>query len=194
MKRTIILLAILVLIVAGCAGQSAASAEATPEPTPTATPEPTDSPSAEATIPDDSTGSGEALADLIPDEVGGLSRTDIPGMDAMIGSALTSAGVEASGAEYAFASFGDGTRAVIVSALRIPGLDEASLQMLAQTMSGANTSGASAEAITVGGKAVLQMTGEGAPGAAYLYFADGAVFTVIGEDLELAEQLLAELP
>lgn len=186
MNRIFILLAMLVLVVAGCASPSASSPEATPDPTP--------EPTAEPTATEDSNGSSGDLTALLPDEIGGLSRTDIPGMEAMISNALASTGVNAEGAEYAFASYGDGTQALIVTALRIPGLDEASLQALAAAMAGTNTTGANVETMTVGGKEVLQMTGQGAPGAAYLYFAEGAVFTVVGEDPDLAGQLLAELP
>jgi hypothetical protein len=194
LKRIAILLAMLVLVAAGCASQTAPSAEEAPESTPTATAEPTASPTVEATASEDASGSGEALADLIPDEVAGLTRTDIPGMEAMISSALASSGVEASDAEFAFASFGEGDLALIVTALRVPGLNEQSLQLLAGAMAGANTAGGSVEEVTVGGKSVLQMSGEGTPGAAYLYFAEDAVFTIIGEDPDLAAQLLAELP
>lgn len=197
MNRISFLLVMLVLVIAGCASQSASSPDATPDPTPEATAEPTEEPTEEPTATEDSGNDGESGGDLtalLPDEVGGLSRTDIPGMEAMISGALASTGVNAEGAEYAFASYGDGTQALIVTALRIPGLDEASLQLLASAMAGTNTSGADVESTTVGGKSVLQMTGQGAPGAAYLYFAEGAVFTVVGEDPDLAGQLLAELP
>jgi hypothetical protein len=194
LNRIAILLALLVLVIAGCASQSGSS---TPEPTASPTPEPTVEPTPEPTATEDSGTGGEtggALADLIPDTVAGLTRTDIPGMEAMISSALASTGVNAEGAEYAFASFGDGQQSLIVTALRIPGVPETTLQSLAQVMAGANTTGGDIESTTVGGKEVLQMTGQGAPGAAYLYFAEGAVFTVVGEDPDLAGQLLAELP
>ncbi len=193
MNRMTILIALLVLVVAGCASDGGSSAEATPEPTP----QPTAEPTAEPTASEDAGGSGDSggdLGDLIPDEVAGLTRTDIPGMEAMMGSVLANSGVQAAGAEYAFASFGDGERSVIVTALRVPSLDEASLQALARAMAGTNTTGADIETVSVGGKSVLQLTGEGTPGAAYLYFAEGAVFTVVGEDPDLAGQLLAELP
>jgi hypothetical protein len=196
LNRIASLLVMLVLVIAGCTSQSGSSADATPDPTPEPTAEPTEEPTPEPTATEDSDGSsgGGDLTALLPDEVGGLSRTDIPGMEAMISGALASTGVNAEGAEYAFASYGDGTQALIVTALRIPGLPEASLQALAAAMAGTNTTGADVETMTVGGKEVLQMTGEGAPGAAYLYFAEGAVFTVVGEDPDLAGQLLSALP
>jgi hypothetical protein len=192
LNRIAFLLVVLALVVAGCASQSGSSADATPDPTPEPTAEPTPEPT--PTEDSDGSGGGGDLAALLPDEIAGLSRTDIPGMEAMIGSALAGTGVNAEGAEYAFASYGDGTRALIVTALRIPGLPEASLQSLAAAMAGTNTTGADVQPMTVGGKEVLQMTGQGAPGAAYLYFAEGAVFTVVGEDPDLAGQLLSELP
>jgi hypothetical protein len=65
--------------------------------------------------------------------------------------------------------------------------------MLARMMAGQSTE-VDVETVDVGGKSVLQMSGADVPGAAYMYFADGAMFTIIGESSDLAAQLLAELP
>ena len=198
MKRITILLALLLLVVAGCASQTASSAEAsetaaeeatTPEPTPTEEPasEPPDS------SDDGSSGDGTALTDVLPDEVDGMSRTDIPGLEAMLAPMLAQSGTEVSSADFAFASYGEGDSTVQVQAFRIPDMGDVELEQLARLMAGSNAVG-ELETATVGGKEVLQVTGAGTTGAVYLYFGSGGVFTVISQDAGLAEQLLAELP
>lgn len=199
MNRTpILLVALLALLVAACSTQQAAPTDAQPtatvEATPEATPEETAEPTDEGT---DAPDGGTALEDLIPDELNGVARTDVPGMEAFIGPMLEQQGVDGDAVEYVLATYGEGADAMTITAVRIPGMSEASLEALARAMAGAQggagTPG-SAEAVTVGGKSVLRMTADEADGAAYLYFADGAVFTVVGESEDLAEQLLSELP
>jgi hypothetical protein len=196
-RISILMVALLALVVAACAGQQAASPSAA-EPEPVVTAEPTPEPASEAPDPTDDngpSGDGTALADLIPDELNGVPRTDIPGMDAMIASALAAQGMDASGAEFVLATYGEGANTVTINAFRVPDLDQPSLEMLARAMSGVQSDGSvAAETVTVGGKTVLRMTGTGADGAAYLYFTNDAVFTVVGPSEDLAEQLLAELP
>ena len=194
-KRLLVLLALVALVVAGCAGQGAPAdtEEATPEPTAEPTPSPTEEPTDEASSDDG--GSGTALADLIPDEVNGLERTDIPGMESMIAAALAGQGLDAGEAEFVFASYGSGDDAVIINAFRVPGMSQASLETLARAMSGVQSeSEVSAETTTVAGKDVLRMTGPETPGAVYLYLAEGAAFTIVSQSEDLAEQLLSELP
>lgn len=199
MKRiSILIVALLALVVAACSSQQGASPTAT-EPEAVATAEPTPEPASESPDPTDdangSTDDGTALADLFPDELNGAPRNDIPGMDAMIASALAAQGMDASGAEFVLATYGEGADAITVNAFRIPEVDQTSLEMLARAMSGVQGDGtAAAETVTIGGKTVLRMTGTGADGAAYLYFTNDAVFTVVGPSEDLAEQLLAELP
>jgi hypothetical protein len=197
LKRITMLLALLLLVVAGCASQTASSAEASETAAEEATPEPTPTEEPASEPPDSSdggcSGDGPALTDGLPDEVGGRSRTDIPGLEAMLAPMLSQSGAEVSAADFAFASYGEGANAVQVQAFRVPDMGDVELEALARAMAGANATG-ELETATVGGKQVLQMTGAGTTGAVYLYFGRGGVFTVISQDAGLAEQLLAELP
>ena len=199
MKRiSILLVALLALVVTSCASQQASTpaSEAAATPTAEPTPEPTEEPAEASTPGEDSGGStGGSLEDALPDELNGLARTDVPGMEAFLAPMLAQQGVDASEVEFLISTYGEGDNSISVNAFRIPGIPEASMEALARAMSGVQgEAGVEAESVTVGGKSVLQMTGEGVDGAAYLYFADGSVFTVVGPSTELAEQLLSELP
>lgn len=202
MKRiSILLVTLLALVVVACSSEQASEPPVTPDPTPTPTAEPTATPTPEpaaSTDPessDEASGDGTALLDLLPDEIDGMSRTEVPGLDAMIAPILAQSGVDASDADFAFASYGEGTDAVYVQGFRIPGMSEVELETLARAMSGSQTGGEiEAETVTVGGKEVLRMGGADVPDAAYLYFSDGAVFTVISASEDLAAQLLEQLP
>jgi len=189
LKRISILgVTLLALAVAACSSQQTASQSAA-EPEPVATVEPTPEPATEAPDPTDGT-DGSAGNDTAL-----MSRNDIPGMDAMIGSVLAGQGLDASGAEFLFATYGEGADAITVNAFRIPDVDQPSLEMLARAMSGVAGDGSvTAETVTVGGKEVLRMSGTGADGAAYIYFTSDAVFTVVGPSEDLAAALLSELP
>lgn len=207
MKRISILLVLLALVVAACASEEAQSASpseaaATVEPTPEATEVETPEPSEEPESSDDGGGSGSVgdLAAALPAEVGGHQIQTVEGIEQLILPALEAQGVDAGDADFAFASWGEGTDAVFLTGLRLPGINQTQLQLLAGLMASAS-GGTAAEGIdfesdpiTVGGKQVLQMTGEGVPGAAYIYLADDAFFTVVGESPELAEELLSKLP
>ena len=198
MKRiSILLIALLALVVTACAGDQASTSTPTSEPTPTeeATPQPTETPESEAPESSQGAGSGTALEDLLPDELNGMARTPIPGLEQMIAPMLAQSGVDAEDAEFTFASYGEGEDAVQVQAFRIPGMDQLQLQTLARAMSGSlEGGGATADTVDVGGKTVLEITGAQVAGVAYIYFADGAMFTVVGPSADLAAQLLAELP
>ena len=200
-RISILLVTLLALVVVACSSEQASEPPVTPDPTPTPTAEPTATPTLEpaaSTDPessDDASGDGTALLDLLPDEIDGMSRTEVPGLDAMIAPILAQSGVDASDADFAFASYGEGTDAVYVQGFRIPGMSEVELETLARAMSGSQTGGEiEAETVTVGGKEVLRMGGADVPDAAYLYFSDGAVFTVISASEDLAAQLLEQLP
>lgn len=204
MKRiSILLAALLTLVVVACSSDQASQPTSPSQPpatqAPTPTPEPTDEPSEPASeapaASNDASGDGTALADLLPDELNGVSRTDVPGLEAMLAPMLAQSGVDASEADFTFASYGEGADAVHVQGFRIPGMTEVQLETLARAMSGSQAGGdISAETATVGGKEVLRIGGAEVPGAAYMYFSDGAVFTVVSESEDLAEQLLADLP
>lgn len=199
-RISLLLVALVAVIATACSSeQTSPSAEASETPTqaPTASPtqEPSASPSESAQSSGDASGDGSALADLLPDELDGVERTDVPGLEAMIGPLLAQQGIDASEADFAFASYGQGPDAVQVQAFRIPGMSQVQLEQLAQLMSGSQSGGeVSAETATVGGKSVLRISGAQVPGAAFMYLLDGAMFTVVSESEELAEQLLAELP
>ena len=194
MNRHLSLVTLLAIILAACGTQQSTATLTpvpTPEPTPTA-PEPT----ATATE-DDGGGDGEtgSLDDVIPDELNGVAGTAIPGMDALISSALQQQGLDAGDAEFAFVTYGTGTDAIVLTAFRIPGVEDTVMQQLALMMSGAGAnSGLDTEEVTIDGKTVLSFSGGQTPGTVYFYVADGVAFTVAGENQGLAEQLLTELP
>ena len=197
LKRiSILLIALLALVVSACAGDQGSSAPAS-EPTATEepTPEPTEAPESDDPGSSEDAGGGTALNDLLPDELSGMARISMPELEAMIAPMLAQSGVDAAEAEFTFASYGEGEDAVQVQAFRIPGMSELQLQTLARAMSGGlEGGGAAAETVDVGGKTVLQITGPQVPGGAYIYFADGAMFTVVSPSADVAAQLLAELP
>lgn len=205
MKRPIVLLAaVLALVLAAC-GSDQPDASATPAPTPasTPTPEPTESEPAETPEATDGDGTGSvitgSLSEALPDEVGGLPRTEIEGMEALIGPMLQQQGIDAEEADFALASYGDADAAesLIVTAIRMPGVDQAQLEMLARLMSSNQEPGAGeidAEPVTVGGKDVLRVSPPDAEESVYIYLADDAFFSVISQTDELAEDLLSQLP
>lgn len=198
MKRTLIAVtALLAIVLAACSSdQGDASAEPTAEPT-VAAPSTAAEPSEAAATPSagSSAGSGSTseLAELLPDEIGGQQRVDVPGLEQMLAPMLEAQNIDASNVDFVFASYGEGTDALAVQAIRVPGMTEAQLQLFAQMMSG-QQSEIDTATLTVGGKSVLQMSGAQVPTAAYIYFADGAMFTIIGESEDLASQLLEALP
>jgi hypothetical protein len=197
-NRHLSLVALLAIVLAAC-GTQQSSATLTPAPTPeptSAAPEPTAEPTAAATEDD---GGGEveigSLDDVIPDELNGVAGTAIPGMDALIASALQQRGLDAGDAEFAFVTYGTGSDAIVLTAFRMPGVEDTVMQQLALMMSGAGAnSGLESEQVTIDGKTVLSFSGGQTPGTVYFYVADGVAFTVAGENEGLAEQLLTELP
>ena len=197
MKRISILLVLLMAFVAACGGDPASTTDTdtdTPDPTAQATSsaEPTDEASSEPGTSGGSSFEGD-LDDVIPDELNGVARTDIPGMESMISSIFAGQNLDASQAQFAFASYGEGTDAVVLTAIAVPDVPDAQLEMLARMFGGAGT-GAEGETLTIDGKTVLKVTATAQPGSVYLYFASGAAFTVYAENQDLAEQLLGELP
>ena len=197
MKRNSIVLVLLMAFVAACssAGPSATDTDTeTPDPTVEATPdtEPSDEASNEPGASGGSSFEGD-LDDVIPDELNGVARTDIPGMDTMFAGILSGQNLDASQAQFAFASYGEGTDAVTLMAFAVPGMSDTTLELISRSFAGA-PGGGEAEALTIDGKTVLRVSGGTQPGAIYMYFADGAAFTVISENEGLAEQLLGDLP
>ena len=196
MKRISILLVLLMAFVAACAGDTATPSATENEPDPTVEATPSTEPSDEASTepaPSGGTAFEGDLDDVIPDELNGVARTEIPGMEAMISNIFSAQNLDASQAQFAFASYGEGTDAVVLTAIAVPEVPDAQLEMLARMLGGAGT-GADGETLTIDGKSVLKVTATAQPGSVYLYFGDGAAFTVYAENEDLAEQLLGELP
>jgi hypothetical protein len=133
------------------------------------------------------------LADVIPDDLNGVSATEIPGMDQIIGSALQGQGLNAEDAEFAFVTYGTDENAVALNAFRIPGVSDVAMEQLARLMSGAGTD-VDAESVTIGGKTVLKISGGQTGGSVYFYVADDTAFTAAGADESLVEQLISQLP
>jgi predicted regulator of Ras-like GTPase activity (Roadblock/LC7/MglB family) len=80
---------------------------------------------------------------------------------------------------------------------RMPGLNEAQLEQLAQMMSGMQVEGAEdleTETATIGGKEVLRMTTAGETQSVFMYIAGDTFFTVVTESEDLAAELLSQLP
>jgi hypothetical protein len=205
LKRiSIIAVTMLAFFVAACSGGQASPStetteptpQATQEPTPEPTEEPTQEPSEEPASTDEATGGDQtALEDLLPDEVNGMARVDVPGLEQFLGPMLEAQGEDASNVDFAFATYGEGDDAVAVNAFRVPDMSRPQLQQLAEAMAQVDTqSDVTTEATTVGGKDVLKMTGAEVDGVVYVYFYEGAVFTVTSMSEDLATQLLAELP
>jgi hypothetical protein len=199
-KRISILLVLLMALMAAC-GSTESSPSATVAPTTEPTAEATESaePTAEASEPEGSgdTGSEGDLADFIPDEFNGQPGTPIPGMDQLMASMLQQQGVGAENIEFQFVTYGEGDAAVVLTAFRVPGMNDVAMEQFARILSGVQDEpGVEAEEVTVGGKSVLRMSAAqaGEEGVIYMYFAEGAAFTVVSQDLSSAEQLLSELP
>jgi hypothetical protein len=195
----LLLVALLALVVAACSSEQTSSSTPPSQAEATATPEASSEapePSSAAAEPSDAPGGdGTALADILPDSLNGAPRTELPGMEAILGPALGAQGLDPEDVEFIFATYGEGTDSVAVNGFRIAGMSQVSLEQFGRLMAGVDAQGAQAETVTVGGKSVLKFSGtEGQAGSAYLYFADGAMFTVVSESEDLAGQLLAELP
>ena len=197
MKRVSILLLLLMAFVAACGSdQSTPTATDTPEPDPTAeatnNAEPSDGASSQPGSSGGTAFEGD-LDDVIPDELNGVARTDIPGMDQMFAQIFAGQNIDASEAQFAFATYGEGTDAVTLVAMAIPGVSETTFEIMSRSFSGV-PGGGEAQTRTIDGKTVLSLSAGTQPGTLYMYFADGAAFTVTSQNEDLAEQLLAELP
>jgi hypothetical protein len=201
-KRTSILLAaVLALVLAACGSdQTAESPSPTPEPTATVEPTPVATPSpTEATETDDGGGSGATgdLAAALPETVGGLERQEMPaGMEDIFASALAQQGIDAEEADFAWAMYGTAGELVAMG-FRMPGLNEAQLEQLAQMMSGMQVEGAEdleTETASIGGKEVLRTTTAGETQRVYMYISGDTFFTVVTESEDLAAELLSQLP
>ena len=207
MKRITIPLALLLLVAAGCASESGSSAEAseaaaTEEPTPTPSPTPEPSPSDESGEgPSLEPGAGD-LADLLPEEVGGIpityqsasgagvfgSEGSTPELQAFFDR--LGASPEDLSSAFGFAFDAEAASGVSIVAFRIEGSDEGTLRT--EFLSVMEEQGeVVGEEETVGGKAVHSFGEAGSSG--YLYVHDDVVYIVAGEPPALAEEALAAL-
>jgi hypothetical protein len=196
-NRRLILVALLAVFLAACGSQGSSQSEAAATLTPEATPEATSDaaePSDEPAASEDDGGSTGSLDDLIPDDLNGVAGTPIPGLEQIFAGALQGQGLNAGDAEFAFVTYGEGADSVVLQAFRIPGVTEGVMEQLARVMSGAGAQGVEVETEDVAGKTVLSFSGGQTPGVVYFYVADDVAFTVAGENTDLVEQLLSELP
>jgi len=207
LKRITILLALLLLVAAGCANETGSSAEAseaaateepTPEPTPTE--EPSEDP---GDVPSFAAGAGD-LADLLPEEVGGLTLEYAHSSGAQV---FDSTGTTPEAVEFldrvgatpdnVSSAFGfsfdpEAQEGVSIVAFRVEGANEDALRdgFLSVFEEEGSTIG---EETTLGGKSVRQI-GDAEATTGYLYVHDDVVYVVSGEPVALAEEALQLLP
>ena len=212
MKRITILLALLLLVAAGCASETgssteaseaAATEEATPEPTPTA------EPSADATvgaIPSFDLNGDPELAARFPDTVGGepISVQSFRGDTFMAGGGtdpsftafLDSVGADLDDVSIAFGGAMSGESILTMAAFRVLGADEDQLETEFLAASEAEGDIEGLAQTSIGGKDVWSAAdATGAmPGAAmYIYVKDDTVYFLTGTE-EQAAEILAALP
>ncbi|CAN5514390.1 hypothetical protein BH23CHL10_BH23CHL10_14650 [soil metagenome] len=200
MKRiSLVLVTLLALAVAACSSDQASPSPSEPAATVDPTPDPTPEPASQE--PTDSTDTGglpgndAALLDLLPDEIGGQSRTDVDlAANPMVAAALEAQNMDASEVEYSVSTYGTGENVFGVTAMRIPDMGETQLEQFATLMTGMADGQGSVETETIGGKEVLAITAADVDQRAYMYFTQGAVFILGGGSDELAAELLSQLP
>jgi hypothetical protein len=198
-RITLMLIVAVAMIATACGG--AQTTESTAASAPAATAQPTTEPTPEPEEPAESTatggteGSGTALVDLLPDDVGGQSRIDVDlANNPMFAQALASSGTDLSNVEYLISTYGTGEETLVVTSMRIPEMGQPELEQMARLMTGLASAEGSADVVTVGGKSVLSITPAGSEQGGYMYFADGAAFIVVGTSDDQAAELLSQLP
>ena len=212
MKRITILLALLLVVVAGCAsetGSSSAASEATATETPE--PTPTEEPSEEAeesvgALPSFDLNGDPELAGRFPDTVGGQPfqvqsvRGDTfmagGGNDPSFTAFLDSVGAELEDVSVAFGTGMSGESVLTAIAFRVLGTneDELETEFLATSQAAGDLEGL--EQISVGGKDVWSApdaTGAMPGMSMYIYVKDDTVYFLTGAD-EQAAEILAALP
>lgn len=211
MKRITILLALLLLVVAGCASQTGSSAEAsesaavesTPEPTPTEEP----SEDAEETVgalPSFDLNGDPELASRFPDTVGGQPmqvqsfRGDTfmagGGTDPSFTAFLDSVGAELDDVSVAFGGAMSGENVLSVGAFRVLGADEDQLETEFLAASEAEGDIQGLAETSLGGKDVWTASDAATPGfSMFIYVKDDTVYFLTGNE-EQAAEILAALP
>jgi hypothetical protein len=208
LKRFTILLALLLLVAAGCSSQTGSSAEAseaaateTPEPTPTEEPDASD-----VAIPSFDLNGDPELAGRFPDTVGGepLQVQSFRGDTFMAGGGtdpsfeafLDSVGADLEDVSVAFGGSMSGESFLSIGAFRVLGADEDQLETEFLNASEAEGDITGLTETSIGGKDVwtaTDPTGE-APGASmFIYVKDDTVYFLTGSE-EQAAEILAALP
>lgn len=212
MKRIIILLALLLVVVAGCASQTGSSAEASeaaPTEEPTPEPTPTEEPSADETvgaIPSFDLNGDPELAARFPDTVGGQPinvqsfRADIfmagGEADPSFTAFLDSVGADLDDVSMAVGGAMSGESLLSVAAFRVLGAneDELETEFLAASQAEGDLEGL--EQTSVGGKDVWSApdaTGAMPGLSMFIYVKDDTVYFLTGTE-EQAAEILAALP
>jgi hypothetical protein len=211
LKRIMILLALLLLVAAGCASQTGSSAEASESATAEATPEP--SPTEEASdeadastgaIPSFDLNGDPELAGRFPDTVGGQAlqvqsfRGDTfmasGGTDPSFDAFLDSVGAELEDVSVAFGGAMSGESMLSVGAFRVLGANEDQLEteFLAASQAEGDIEGLAETSL--GGKNVWTASDAAMPGASmFIYVKDDTVYFLTGTE-EQAAEILAALP
>jgi hypothetical protein len=212
LKRITILLALLLLVAAGCASETGSSAEAsgaaateeaTPEPTPT------EEPSADETvgaIPSFDLNGDPELAARFPDTIGGEPITVQSfsgdtflaggGADPSFTAFLESVGADIDDVSVAFGGAMSGESLLSVAAFRVRGADEDQLETEFLAASEAEGDVEGLAQTSVGGKDVwsaVDPTGASPGLSMYIYVKDDTVYFLTGNE-EQAAEILAALP
>jgi hypothetical protein len=107
---------------------------------------------------------------------------------------LQQQGVDIGDVDLLLATYGTGEGALGVTAVRIPDMPQANMEMMARLMAGMPETQGSTETVELGGKTVIAIAPEGVDQVGYLYFADGAAFVIAGGTEDQAAELLGALP
>ena len=212
MKRITILLAMLLLVAAGCASETGSSAEASEAaeteeatPDPTASEEPSeDAEESVGAIPSFDLNGDPELAGRFPDTVGGEAlqvqsfRGDTfmagGGTDPSFEAFLDSVGAELEDVSVAFGGAMSGESVLSVGAFRILGANEDQLETEFLAASQAEGEIEGLEESSIGGKDVWTASDAAAPGfSMFIYVKDDTVYFLTGSE-EQAAEILAALP
>ncbi len=212
MKRITILLAMLLLVAAGCASETGSSAEASEAaeteeatPDPTASEEPSeDAEESVGAIPSFDLNGDPELAGRFPDTVGGEAlqvqsfRGDTfmagGGTDPSFEAFLDSVGAELEDVSVAFGGAMSGESVLSVGAFRILGANEDQLETEFLAASQAEGEIEGLEESSIGGKDVWAASDAAAPGfSMFIYVKDDTVYFLTGSE-EQAAEILAALP
>lgn len=197
-RMNLLAVGLLAVLLAACGGSPASeSTAASEDDAPSVEAPESDAPESEAAEPtegDDETGSsGSALADLLPDSIGGQTRQDQNLFDEdTLAQMFAAQGVDVGEVDFLIATYGDS--GLGVTAIRVPDMTQTNMEMLARLMAGMPETQGNVETVDIGGKTVIALTPEGSDEVGYMYFADGAAFVVAGGTEDQAAELFSQLP